>query len=120
MEYDVAAIELVFNMFRLKHLDELLPQAAEKDVGVIARVPLASGLLTGRYTADTVFGPKDHRSCNREGASFDKGETFSGVPYELGLEAVGALDERPHGRVDKLLRVAGGQWPPLQYGGGNR
>ncbi len=93
MEYDIAGLEVVFNMFRLKPLDALLPRAAEKNVGVIARVPLASGLLTGRYTADTVFGPKDHRSYNRDGASFDKGETFSGVPYELGLEAVGALKE---------------------------
>ena len=93
MDYDVSAIEVIFNMFRLKPLDELLPRAAEKNVGLIARVPLASGLLTGRYTADTVFGPKDHRSYNREGASFDKGETFSGVPYELGLEAVEALKQ---------------------------
>ncbi len=93
MEYDISALEVVFNMFRLKPLDELLPRAAEKNVGLIARVPLASGLLTGRYTADTVFGPKDHRSYNREGASFDKGETFSGVPYELGLEAVEALKQ---------------------------
>ena len=93
MEYDISALEVVFNMFRLKPLDALLPRAAEQDVGVIARVPLASGLLTGRYTRDTVFGPKDHRSYNREGASFDKGETFSGVPYELGLEAVEALKQ---------------------------
>lgn len=93
MEYDVSAIEVVFNMFRLKPLDALLPRAAEQNVGVIARVPLASGLLTGRFSADTVFGPRDHRSYNREGASFDKGETFSGVPYELGLEAVEALKQ---------------------------
>lgn len=93
MEYDISALELIFNMFRLKPLDALLPRAAEKKLGVIARVPLASGLLTGRYTADTVFGPKDHRSYNRDGASFDKGETFSGVPYELGLEAVEALKQ---------------------------
>ena len=88
MEYDVAAIEVVFNMFRLKPMDELLPRAKEKNVGVIARVPLASGLLTGKLSRESTFGPKDHRSFNREGASFDKGETFSGVPYELGLEAV--------------------------------
>lgn len=91
MEYDISALEVIFNIFRRKPLEELLPRAAEKNLGVIARVPLASGLLTGRYTANTVFGPKDHRSYNREGASFDKGETFSGVPYELGLEAVEAL-----------------------------
>lgn len=93
MDYDIAALEVIFNLFRRKPLDALLPTAAEKNVGVIARVPLASGLLTGRYTRDTVFGPKDHRSYNREGASFDKGETFSGVPYELGLEAAEALKQ---------------------------
>ena len=91
MEYGIAAMEVIFNMFRLKPLDELFPLAAKNSVGVIARVPLASGILTGRYTKDTVFGPQDHRSYNREGAAFDKGETFSGVPYELGLEAVEEL-----------------------------
>ena len=87
MEYDISAMEVIFNMFRLKPLDELFPLAAEKNVGIIARVPLASGLLTGRYTKDTVFGPGDHRTYNRDGAAFDKGETFSGIPYGLGLEA---------------------------------
>ena len=91
MEYDISAIEVIFNMFRLKPLDTLFPLAEEKNVGIIARVPLASGLLTGRYTKDTSFGPQDHRSYNREGAAFDKGETFSGVPYNLGLEAAEAL-----------------------------
>ena len=91
MEYGIAAMEVIFNMFRLKPLDELFPLARKNKVGVIARVPLASGLLTGRYTLSTVFGPQDHRSYNREGAAFDKGETFSGVPYELGLEAAEAL-----------------------------
>jgi len=91
MEYDVAAMEVIFNMFRLKPLDELFPLAEKNGVGIIARVPLASGILTGRYTRNTVFGPEDHRSYNREGAAFDKGETFSGVPYELGLEAAEEL-----------------------------
>ncbi len=91
MEYDISAMEVIFNMFRLKPLDGLLPAAAARNVGIIARVPLASGLLTGRYTRDTVFGAKDHRSYNRDGAAFDKGETFSGVPYELGLEAAEEL-----------------------------
>jgi aryl-alcohol dehydrogenase-like predicted oxidoreductase len=85
MEYDISAMEVIFNMLRLKPLDELFPLAAQKDVGVIARVPLASGILTGKYDHSTQFGPNDHRTFNREGASFDKGETFSGVPYELGL-----------------------------------
>jgi len=91
MEYDISAMEVIFNMFRLKPLDELFPLEAEKNVGIIARVPLASGLLTGKFTKDTAFGPQDHRSYNREGAAFDKGETFSGIPYELGLEAAEAL-----------------------------
>lgn len=91
MEYDISAMEVIFNMFRLKPLDQLFPLAQKNNVGIIARVPLASGLLTGRYTKDTVFGPKDHRSYNRDGAAFDKGETFSGIPYELGLEAAGEL-----------------------------
>lgn len=93
MEYDISAMEVIFNMFRLKPLDELFPLAKKKNVGIIARVPLASGILTGKYTKDTVFGPQDHRTYNREGAAFDKGETFSGIPYELGLEAAEALKE---------------------------
>ncbi len=91
MEYGISAMEVIFNMFRLKPLDRLFPMAKKNNVGIIARVPLASGLLTGKYTKDTVFGPRDHRSYNREGAAFDKGETFSGIPYELGLEAAEAL-----------------------------
>ena len=91
MEYNISAMEVIFNMFRLKPLDQLFPLAKKNNVGIIARVPLASGLLTGKYTKDTVFGAQDHRSYNRDGAAFDKGETFSGVPYELGLQAVEEL-----------------------------
>jgi len=91
MDYDISAMEVIFNMFRLKPAEELFPLALKKNVGVIARVPLASGLLTGKMSRDTVFGPKDHRTYNREGAAFDKGETFSGVPFETGLEAAEAL-----------------------------
>lgn len=91
MEYDISAIEVIFNMMRLKPLDRLFPEALRKNVGIIARVPLASGLLTGNYTKDTVFGQKDHRTYNRNGEAFDKGETFSGVPYDLALEAVARL-----------------------------
>ena len=93
MEYDISAMEVIFNMFRLKPLDTLFPKAAEKNVGIIARVPLASGLLTGKYTKETTFGPNDHRSYNRDGAAFNKGETFSGVPYALGLEAAEELKQ---------------------------
>ncbi|MBQ4258024.1 MAG: aldo/keto reductase [Clostridia bacterium] len=91
MEYDITAIEVIFNMFRLKPAEELFPKALEKKVGIIARVPLASGILTGRYTMETHFSAGDHRSFNREGKAFDKGETFSGVPYELGLETAQEL-----------------------------
>ena len=91
LDYDISAIEVIFNMFRLKPLWDLFPQAQKKNVGIIVRVPLASGLLTGKFTKDTVFGTGDHRSFHREGISFDEGETFSGVPYELGITAVEEL-----------------------------
>ncbi len=91
LEYNISAIEVIFNMFRLKPAEELLPKAKAAGVGIIARVPLASGLLTGRYSQATTFGEKDHRTFNRDGAAFDKGETFSGVPYTLGLQAADAL-----------------------------
>lgn len=91
MDYDISAMEVIFNMFRLKPLEKLFPTARQKDVGIIARVPLASGLLTGRYNANTAFGKDDHRTFNRNGEAFDKGETFSGVDFNLGLQAVEAL-----------------------------
>lgn len=96
MEYPISAIEVIFNMFRLKPAEELFPAAKAADIGILARVPLASGLLTGRYTKDTVFGKDDHRSYNRNGEAFDKGETFSGVDYELGLQAVDELKRLFH------------------------
>jgi aryl-alcohol dehydrogenase-like predicted oxidoreductase len=92
MQYPgVEAIEVIFNMFRLRPAQELFEKAKENNVGIIVRVPLASGLLTGKYTKNTTFGPHDHRTFNREGASFDKGETFSGVPFDLGVEAASKL-----------------------------
>jgi aryl-alcohol dehydrogenase-like predicted oxidoreductase len=81
----VATVQVIFNAFRLKPLDQLLPACAAAGVGVIARVPLASGLLSGRYSETTEFAPNDHRSYNRHGEAFDVGETFSGVPYDLGV-----------------------------------
>ncbi len=93
MKYDISAIEVIFNMFRLKPLEELFPLAKKNNVAIIARVPLASGLLVGKYTKDTKFGPKDHRTFNRNGEAFDKGETFSGVDFDLGLKAVEELKE---------------------------
>lgn len=91
MDYEVSAIEVIFNMFRLKPAEELFPAAEKNNIGIIARVPLASGLLTGRYNQSTTFGANDHRTYNRNGESFDKGETFSGVDYNLGLQAVEEL-----------------------------
>lgn len=87
----VTNVQIIFNPFRLKPLEAVLPAAADAGVAIFARVPLASGLLSGRYTVSTEFAANDHRSFNREGAAFDKGETFSGVPYELGLQAAARL-----------------------------
>ena len=83
----VASVQIILNAFRLKPLDEVLPAASAQGVAIIARVPLASGLLSGKYTSQTVFSADDHRNYNRGGAAFDSGETFSGVDYELGLAA---------------------------------
>jgi aryl-alcohol dehydrogenase-like predicted oxidoreductase len=83
----VASVQIVFNAFRLKPLDEVIPAATDAGVAVIARVPLASGLLTGRYGHATTFAANDHRSYNRHGEAFDAGETFSGVDYDEGVEA---------------------------------
>ncbi|WP_157427546.1 aldo/keto reductase [Agromyces salentinus] len=84
---NVASVQIILNAFRLKPLDDVLPAAREAGVGIIARVPLASGLLSGRYTSETVFAANDHRSYNRHGEAFDVGETFSGVDYETGVAA---------------------------------
>lgn len=82
-----ASVQIILNAFRLKPLDEVLPAAREAGVGIIARVPLASGLLSGRYTRDTTFADDDHRTFNRHGEAFDVGETFSGVDFEVGVQA---------------------------------
>lgn len=87
----VASVQIILNCLRLKPLERVLPAAAEAGAGIIARVPLASGLLSGRYTASTTFAADDHRNFNRHGEAFDVGETFSGVPYEVGLAAVERL-----------------------------
>jgi aryl-alcohol dehydrogenase-like predicted oxidoreductase len=83
----VASVQIILNAFRRKPLERTLPAAAAAGVGIIARVPLASGLLSGRYTMDTVFAADDHRNYNRNGDAFDVGETFSGVDYLTGVEA---------------------------------
>jgi aryl-alcohol dehydrogenase-like predicted oxidoreductase len=87
----VASVQIILNAFRLKPLAEVLPAAQAAGVGIIARVPLASGLLSGRYSRSTTFAADDHRSYNRHGEAFDVGETFSGVDFETGLEAVERL-----------------------------
>lgn len=88
---NVTAIQFIFNMFRQKPIDELFAAAKTNNIGLIARVPLASGLLTGKFSKTTTFEKEDHRFFNRNGEAFDKGETFSGVDYQLGLEAVEEL-----------------------------
>jgi aryl-alcohol dehydrogenase-like predicted oxidoreductase len=87
----VQTVQIIFNMFRLRPAEELFAQALHHHAGILARVPLASGMLTGKLTKASAFAADDHRSFNRDGAAFDKGETFSGVPYDVGLEAVERL-----------------------------
>src|SRR6266852_7948641 len=87
----VQSVQLIFNMFRPKPAEQFFAAARERQVGILARVPLASGLLTGKLTHNTQFAQNDHRSFNRHGEAFDQGETFSGVEYETGLQAVEAL-----------------------------
>ena len=92
IEFDnVCSVQIIFNMFRQRPAELFFKEAQKKNVGIIVRVPLASGLLTGKYSGSTVFGADDHRTFNREGAAFDKGETFSGIRYETGLKAVDEL-----------------------------
>ena len=88
---NVATVQIIFNLFRLKPAERFFAEAAARNIGVIARVPLASGLLTGKLRADSAFDARDHRAFNREGQSFDKGETFSGVPYGIALAVVDDL-----------------------------
>lgn len=89
----VKSIQVIFNAFRLKPAERLFARAKVRGVGILARVPLASGLLTGKLTVDSPFEADDHRNFNRHGEAFDIGETFSGVPYELGLRLAQELQE---------------------------
>ncbi len=99
IEYpEVDTVQIIFNMFRQRPAELFFREAARRDVGVIVRVPLASGLLSGKYGSDTRFDEKDHRTFNRLGQRFDRGETFSGVDYETGLRAVEELKEIFPGR----------------------
>ena len=110
----LASIQIILNPFRLKPLDEVLPAADAKGVAVIARVPLASGLLTGKFSPSSSFAANDHRSFNRHGEAFDQGETFSGVDYETGLTAVARLEEALDGAMP--LAEASLRWILAQPG----
>ncbi len=93
MEYpNVKSVQIIFNMFRQRPSQLFFSQAKQRDVAVLARVPLSSGMLTGKFTPETTFSSDDHRNFNRDGEAFDVGETFSGVDYETGLKAVGELE----------------------------
>ena len=88
---NVQSVMMIFNVFRLRPIDDFFPEAQRRKVGILARVPLASGLLTGKMTRATTFARDDHRTFNRQGQAFDRGETFSGVDFEKGLQAVEEL-----------------------------
>ncbi|HSM33404.1 MAG TPA: aldo/keto reductase [Anaerolineae bacterium] len=107
MQYPgVASVQIVFNMVRQRPADRFLAEAAAADVGVLARVPLASGLLTGKYDRTSTFAADDHRNYNRHGAAFDVGETFAGLDYETGLEFVAAIRElEPEGATTAQLAL---------------
>jgi len=94
IEYpSVVSVQIIFNIFRRRPAERFFALARERNVAIIARVPLASGLLSGKFTAGTKFADNDHRNFNRNGEAFDVGETFSGVPFEIGLEAVRRVRE---------------------------
>lgn len=103
----VASVQIILNAFRRKPLDQVLPAAAAAGVGIIARVPLASGLLSGRYTRETTFAADDHRNYNARGDAFDVGETFSGVDFEAGVEAA-----REFGGITGRTPATGSQGQP--------
>ncbi|WP_310550316.1 aldo/keto reductase [Paenibacillus glufosinatiresistens] len=94
----VQALQIIFNLFRQKPIAELLPRAAAQGVGLLVRLPLASGLLTGKFTSDTRFEQQDHRSFNRNGEAFNVGETFAGLPFEKGVELASKLSWIAEGR----------------------
>lgn len=102
---NVKTVQIIFNVFRQRPSKLFFREGGKRNVGIIVRVPLASGLLTGRYGPDTHFGSGDHRNFNRKGEAFDKGETFSGIDYELGLRAVEELKKLFPGK-ENLAPVA--------------
>ncbi len=109
IEYpNLATVQIVFNLFRQRPADLFFKEAKRKNIGIIVRVPLASGLLTGKLTRESRFSDQDHRSFNREGQKFDKGETFAGVDYEVGLEAAEKLKKLFSGQSS--LAVSALRW----------
>lgn len=109
IEYpNVSSVQIIYNIFRQRPAELFFREARRKNVGIIARVPLASGLLTGKMQADTAFSPDDHRSFNRNGEVFDKGETFSGVPYEVALDAVEEI--RQYVKGDMTMAMFALRW----------
>lgn len=90
---ELLSLQVIFNFFRQKLVSELLPQARAKGIGIIVRLPLASGLLTGKYSKDTKFAETDHRNYNRDGKFFNVGETFAGLPFEAGVELTDMVKE---------------------------
>ncbi len=89
---DLASLQIIFNIFRQKPIAELLPQARQKNVAIVVRLPLASGLLAGKFTKDTTFPETDHRNYNRDGQFFNVGETFAGLPFAKGVELADAIE----------------------------
>ncbi len=103
---NVASVQIVLNIFRRKPLEQVLRGAADAGVGIIARVPLASGLLSGKFDESTVFAADDHRTYNRHGEAFDAGETFAGVPYDVGVAAArDVAGLTPHGATTAQLAL---------------
>ncbi|MDB5539587.1 MAG: aldo/keto reductase [Devosia sp.] len=89
----VSTLQIIFNLFRQDYITEVFPEAIKRNVGIIVRLPLASGLLSGKWTKDTQFAPTDHRNFNRDGEKFNVGETFSGLPFETGVALADQLKQ---------------------------
>ncbi|WP_416353234.1 aldo/keto reductase [Agrilactobacillus fermenti] len=104
LDYGTSVVEIIFNMFRLRPAQLFFQLAQQHNVGILARVPLASGLLTGKFDAQTHFDPADHRASNRQGQLFDRGETFSGVDYLTGVKAAQVLKKQL--KTDNLAAMA--------------
>lgn len=105
-EEGLVSLQVIFNIFRQRLVTQLLPQAQKAGVGIIARVPLASGLLTGKFNKDTTFAPSDHRNYNKDGEAFNVGETFAGLPFETGIEAVNYIEQNILPKNMRMVQLA--------------